>query len=126
MSTPPGDDDIGYGRPPKRTRFRKGESDNRNRRYPKRREGRLEMMMRLLLQPVEVTVSGETKRVPVLEAMLLQLEFSEAPAASSIRSKFEEWARQNSQLRTRTVFVDSDYTRALAAKPQKKDDDHDL
>jgi hypothetical protein len=72
------------------------------------------------LQPVEITVSGETKRVPVLEAMLLQLEFSEAPAASSIRSKFEEWARQNSQLRTRTVFVDSDYTRALARQAPKE------
>jgi hypothetical protein len=125
MSTPPKDDDIGYGRTPKHTRFRKGESRNRNRRYRKRREGRLEMMMRLLLQPVEITVSGEAKKVPVLEAMLLQLEFSEAPAASSIRSKYEEWAKQNSQFRTRTVFVDSDYTRALAARPAKKDDDDD-
>jgi hypothetical protein len=125
MSTPPEDNEIGYGRTPKHTRFRKGENGNRHRRYPKRREGRLEMMMRLLLQPVEITVSGETKRVPVLEAILLQLEFSEAPAASSIRSKYEEWARQNSQLRMRTMFVDSDYTRALAAKPSKKGDDND-
>jgi hypothetical protein len=124
MSAPPEDDEVGYGRTPKPTRFRKGESGNRGRRYRKRREGRLEMMMRLLLQPVEITLSGDTKRVPVLEALLLQLEFSEAPAASNIRAKFEEWARQNSRARTRTVFVDSDYTRALAAKPSKKDDDN--
>jgi len=125
MSAPPKGDDNGYSQTPKHARFRKGESRNRNRRYRKRREGRLEMMMRLLLQPVEITVSGEAKKVPVLEAMLLQLEFSEVPAASSIRSKYEEWARQNSQFRTRTVFVDSDYTRALAARPAKKDDDDD-
>jgi hypothetical protein len=58
MSDPPEDDEVGYGRTPKRTRFRKGESGNRNRRYPKRREGRLKMMMRLLLQPVEITQNG--------------------------------------------------------------------
>jgi hypothetical protein len=53
MSDAPKDDEVGYGQTPKRTRFRKGESRNRNRRYPKRREGRLKIMMRLLLQPVE-------------------------------------------------------------------------
>jgi hypothetical protein len=81
------------------------------------------MMTRLLLQPVEITVSGESKKVTALEALLLQLEFSEHPAATSIRLKYEEWARRNSQPRTRTVFVDSDYTRALATV--KMGDDHD-
>jgi len=126
MSAPPGDDEVGYGRTPRRTRFRKGESGNRGRRYQKRREGRLEMMMRLLLRPIPITVSGETKKVSVLEALLLHLESSEIPAASSIRARFEEWARQNSQHRTQTVFVDSDYTRALAAKAPKKDHDDGL
>jgi hypothetical protein len=125
MSTPPDDDQVGYGRPPKHTRFRKDESGNRHRRYPKRREGRLEMMMRLLLRPVEITIAGAPKKVPMLEALLLQLEVSEAPAASTIRLKFEDWARQNSQPQTRTVFVDSDYTRAMAAIPRKTDDDDD-
>jgi hypothetical protein len=31
------------------------------------------MMTRLLLKPVEITVSGETKKVTALEAILLQL-----------------------------------------------------
>jgi hypothetical protein len=123
MSAPSDDDGVGYGRPPKRSRFPKGASVNRRRRNSKRSEGRLEMMTRLLLQPVEITVSGEPKKVTALEALLLQLEFSEHPAATSIRLKYEEWARRNSQPRTRTVFVDSDYTRALATV--KTDDDHD-
>jgi hypothetical protein len=43
-----------------------------------------------------------------------------------VRLKYEEFARQNSQARPQIVFVDSDYTQALAAKAPKKDDDHDL
>jgi len=82
------------------------------------------MMTRLLLQSVEITVSGVPKTVSALEAMLLQLEVSEAPAASSIRLKYEEWARKHSQPQTRTVFVDSDYTRALSSAGLKAENDH--
>jgi hypothetical protein len=129
MSAPSDDDGVGYGRTPKRTRFRKGESGNRNRRYRKRSEGRAAMMTRILLKPVDITVSGERKRITALEAILLQLrakELSDHPRASRVRLKYEEFARQNSQARPQIVFVDSDYTQALAAKAPKKDDDHDL
>jgi hypothetical protein len=40
MSAPPDNDEVGYGRPPKRARFRKNKSGNRNRQYRKRSEGR--------------------------------------------------------------------------------------
>ena len=129
MSVPPEDDDTGYGRTPKRTRIRKGESRNRNRRYRKRSEGRAEMMMRILLKPVDITVSGERKRITALEAIILQLrakDLSGHPRASKVRLKYEEFARRNSQARPQIVFVDSDYTQALAAKAPKKDDDRDL
>jgi len=129
MSAPSDDDEIGYGRPPKRTRIRKGESRNRNRRYRKRSEGRAEMMTRILLKPVDITVSGERKRITALEAIVLQLrakDLSDHPRASKVRLKYEEFARQNSQPRPQFVFVDSDYTQAVAAKAPKKDDDRDL
>jgi hypothetical protein len=129
MSAPPEDDGIGYGRTPKRTRIRKGESRNRNRRYRKRSEGRAEMMTRILLKPVDITVSGERKRITALEAIILQLraqDLSDHPRASKVRLKYEEFARQNSPARPQIVFVDSDYTQALAAMAPKKDDDHDL
>ena len=129
MSAPPDDDEAGYGRPPKRTRFRKNKSGNRNRQYRKRSEGRAEMMTRILLKPVDITVSGERKRITALEAILLQLrakELSDHPRASKVRLKYEEFARQNSQPRPQIVFVDSGYTQALAAKVPKKDDDHEL
>jgi hypothetical protein len=138
MSVPPEDDDhgdrgdhddVGYGRPPKRSRFPKGKSGNQNRRHPKRSEGRFEMMTRILLKPVDITVSGESKKVTTLEAILFQLrakELSDHPRASSIRLKYEEFARQNSQPQQQIVFLDSDYTRAMAARSPDKDDDHDL
>jgi hypothetical protein len=129
MSPPPGDDDVGYGRPPKRTRFPKGESGNRNRRYRKRSEGRTAMLTRLLLKPVEITVSGEIRKVAALKAILLQLRAKELeghPRATAIRLKYEEFARQNSQRQPQIVFVDSDYTRALANNPSKEEDDRDL
>ena len=129
MSAPPDDDEVGYGRPPKRTRFRNNKSGNRNRQYRKRSEGRIETMTRILLKPVEITVSGERKKITALEAILLQLrakDLSDHPRASKVRLKYEEFARQNSQSRPQIVFVDSDYTQALAAKAPKKDDDYDL
>jgi hypothetical protein len=87
------------------------------------------MMTRILLKPVDITVSGERKRITALEAILLQLrakDLSDYPRASKVRLKYEKFARQNSQPRPQIVFVDSDYTQALAAKAPKKDDDHDL
>jgi hypothetical protein len=129
MSDPPEDEEVGYGRTPKRTRFRKGESRNHNRQYRKRPEGRAEMMTRILLKPVDISVSGERKRITALEAILLQLrakELSDQPRASKVRLKYEDFARQNSQPRPRIVFVESDYTQAMAAKAPKKDEDRDL
>jgi Family of unknown function (DUF5681) len=127
MNSPQDDDDVGFGRPPTKTRWKKGQSGNRNRRYRKRSEGRIDMMTRLLLKPVEITVSGNTKKVPTLQAILLQLMMKEVEGDSralSIRLKYEDFARRNSRQQLRTVFIDSDYTRALSAKPAK-DDDHE-
>jgi hypothetical protein len=79
--------------------------------------------------PWLITVSGERKRITALEAIILQLrakDLSDHPRASKVRLKYEEFARQNSQARPQIVFVDSDYTQALAAKAPKKDDNHDL
>ena len=126
MSTPPENDDEGYGRPPKRTRWKKGQSGNRNRRYPKRSEGAAEMITRILLEPVEVIVNGEAKKFPTLEAILLQLWMKEVSGdlrALNVRLKYQEFARQNSEPRLEITFVDSEYTQALAAKPSNRSDD---
>jgi hypothetical protein len=120
VNPPQNDDDVGYRRPPKHTRWKKGQSGNRRRKYPARSKGTVEMIDRLLLKPVEVTVNGETRMVPTLEAILLQLWLKEVAGdrrALSVRLKYQEFATHNSEPKLEITFVDSDYTRALAAAP---------
>ena len=126
MSIPPDEDDVGYGRPPKRTRRKKGEGTNRGLRYRKRPESAADMLTRLLVKPVEITVGGETKKVPTLKAILLQLwmkEMSGDPRALSTRLKYQQFAQQQSKPRLELEFIESEYTQALAASVTEKGDD---
>ena len=52
------DYEVGYKRPPKRTRWKKGESGNRNRRRSRRPLRLIEVIDKLLLTPVTVTENG--------------------------------------------------------------------
>jgi hypothetical protein len=128
MSIAPKDDDVGYGRPPKRTRRKKGEGANRGLRYRKRLESGAEMLTRLLVKPVEITMGGETKKVPTLKAILLQLwmtEMSGDPRALNIRLKYQKFAQQHSIPRLEVDFLESDYTQSLAANLTEDGDDHE-
>ena len=64
--------EIGRGRPPKATQWKKGKSPNPGGRKSPRSIGLLEMIDKLLLTPVKVTVNGESKRVSVLKVILEQ------------------------------------------------------
>jgi hypothetical protein len=117
VTPPQDDDDVGYGRPPKRTRWKKGQSGNPRRQYPARSRSTVELIDRLFLRPVEVTVDGEAKVISTLEAIVMQLwlkEVSGDQRALKVRLKYQEFARQNSEPRPEVIFVDDDYTRALA------------
>jgi hypothetical protein len=117
MNSPQDDDTIGYGRPPKQTRWKKGQSGNPNRRYPARSKGTVEMIDRFFLKPVEITVNGVDKKVSTLEAIVLQLWLREIAGdrkALDVRLKYEAFARENSEIKVEMIFVDNDYTRALA------------
>jgi len=73
MSRSSKDYEIGRGRPPKATRWKKGKSANPGGRSSARPIGLLEMIDRLLLTSVKITRDGESKRVTALEAILEQL-----------------------------------------------------
>ncbi|MGA2057929.1 MAG: DUF5681 domain-containing protein [Bradyrhizobium sp.] len=125
MSSDGDDDKTGYRNPPARTRWKEGESGNRQRRYPKRVETTIELIDRLLLKPVEITVGEKSRKVTTLEAILFRLWQKEVlgdTRALKIRLKFQEFARQYSKPRIETVFVDNEYTAAFAAIPQIEDD----
>jgi hypothetical protein len=126
MSSDGDEDRTGYGNPPKHTRWKDGESGNPERRYPKRVETAVELIDKLLLKPVEITVSDRSRKVTTLEAILYRLWLKEVAGdarALKIRMKYQEFARQFSKPRIETVFVDNEYTAAFAAIPMDKDKD---
>jgi hypothetical protein len=125
MSSDPDDDETGYGSPPKHTRWKEGQSGNPKRRYPKRKDGTVELITKHLLKPVEITVGETSRKVTTLEAILHRLwlkEIAGEPRALKIRLKFEEFARQFAKSRVEVVFVDNEYTAAFAAIPLNKDE----
>jgi hypothetical protein len=127
VNAPPDDDDrVGYGHPPKKTRWKKRKSGNPNRRLPKRTHSTVETIDRLFQSLVEITINGETTKVPVLEAILHQVSLQEMQGrgrAHRVRLKYQEFAIQTSERKTEIIFEDNDYTRALAkASPIGSDD----
>ncbi|OUS36931.1 hypothetical protein A9Q94_07590 [Rhodobacterales bacterium 56_14_T64] len=64
--------EVGYGKPPKNTRFKKGVSGNPNgRRKGTKNVG--SMVRETFMRKITITENGKKKRVPVLEALLRQL-----------------------------------------------------
>jgi Family of unknown function (DUF5681) len=118
---------TGFGNPPKHSRWKDGESGNKQRRYPKRVETTIELIDKLLLKPVEITVGEKSRRVTTLEAILFRLwqkEVGGDTRALKIRLKFQEFARQHTKPRIETVFVDNEYTAAFASVPLKDGDNN--
>jgi hypothetical protein len=73
--SPPADDDgpVGYKRPPKAHRWKKGQTGNPRRKHPPQVTNPAELIDRLLLEKVEITENGISRWATKLEAILLQL-----------------------------------------------------
>jgi hypothetical protein len=108
--------EIGRGRPPKATQWKKGKSANPGGRSSPRPTGLLEMIDKLLLTPVKITRDGESKRVTTLEAILEQL-WSKGIAndrrARAVYLRCLELAPQVADGKVQITFADSEYTRAF-------------
>jgi Family of unknown function (DUF5681) len=63
---------VGYGRPPKATQFKKGQSGNPKGR-PKGSRPIGAVLQEILGQRIAVTENGRTRRLPALEVMLRRL-----------------------------------------------------
>lgn len=106
--------EIGRGRPPKATQWKKGKSPNPGGRSSPRPTGLLEMIDKLLLTSVKITRDGVSKRVTTLEAILEQL-WSKGIAgnrrARAVYIRCQELAPQVADSTVQITFADSDYTR---------------
>jgi hypothetical protein len=118
MSRSTKDDEIGHGRPPKATQWKKGQSANPGGRSSRRSIGLLEMIDKLLLTSVEITREGESKRVTTLEAILEQL-WSKGIAgdrrARAVYFRCRDLAPQAEDGKVQITFADSEYSRAFSA-----------
>ena len=116
MSRSTKDYEIGRGRPPKATRWKKGKSANPGGRSSVRSIGLLEMIDKLLLTSVKITRDGESKRVTTLEAILEQL-WSKGIAgdrrARAVYLRCLELAPQVADEKVQITFADSEYSRAF-------------
>src|SRR5258705_13942795 len=102
------DDQVGYGKTPKNTRFKKGQSGNpRGRRWKPRPPYEQEEfpLRRMMMEPVVVTIRGKKERMPRYEVVMMSI-ISKAMAGDHRSQKLafevsggftgfrEEWKRQ--------------------------------
>jgi Family of unknown function (DUF5681) len=64
--------EVGYGKPPKHTRFKPGQSGNPKGRKPGSKNV-MTLLEQTLFDPVKVRENGKVRRVPAIQACLLNL-----------------------------------------------------
>jgi len=109
MTIPPKKYEVGYGRPPKATRWKKGQCGNPNRvrkRAPKRV---VEMIDEFFAAEIDIVENGISRRVSNFEAIVLQL-WRKAVTTTSKRAvnvllKYLEFAASRGGMRVFAVEV---------------------
>jgi Family of unknown function (DUF5681) len=118
MSRSGKDYEVGRGRPPKATQWKKGKSANPGGQSSPGPTGLLEMIDNLLLTPVKITRDGKPKWVTTLEAILEQL-WSKGIAgnrrAMAVYIRCRDLAPQVVDSRVQITFADTDYSRDFCA-----------
>jgi hypothetical protein len=107
-----GDYEVGFGRPPKRTRWKKGQSGNRGRRKARRAATTAEIIDKLLLGPINIEEREIARRGTVMEAISLQLwkkAVGGDPRAVDVLLKYQELAQADPQVATEITFGDNPY-----------------
>jgi hypothetical protein len=98
--------DDEYG-PTSVSQLRRGPHKSRSSRL-KRLEGDHQMIARLLLSNVTITINGEIRRVPAIEAIVSQLQLQEMsgnPRASSLLLELRKFVRPRGGNQVELIFV---------------------
>jgi Family of unknown function (DUF5681) len=112
-------DKVGYRLPPRATQWKKGQSANPGGRSSPRSISDAEMIDKLLLTTVKITVNGDSKRVAALEVILEQLWNKGIAGDRRARAVFFRWlelAPKVAEGKVQITFADSEYTRAFTAQ----------
>ena len=90
MNAPDDAYEVGYGRPPKETQWKKGQSGNAG---AKKRGpaavATVEIIDRLFVKPVEIVENGVARKVSTLEAILMRLWAAEKCPGANVRARFD-------------------------------------
>jgi hypothetical protein len=112
-------DKVGYRRPPKAPQWKKGQSANPGGRSSPRSISVAEMIDKLLLTMVNITVNGDSRRVVALEVILEQLWNKGIAGDRRARAVFFrclELAPKVAEGTVQLTFADSEYTRAFTTQ----------
>jgi hypothetical protein len=117
------DGEVGYGRPPKSTQWKKGRCGNSKRQYGSAPKGTVKIIDALFAEQIDIVESGVPRRVSVFEAIILQLlikELSGNRRAIAVRLKYQEFAASQGKPGGVTFeYPQDDYTRWLAKGLQR-------
>lgn len=125
MSDDPDDHQGGQRRLHRATRWKKGQTGNPRRIRRKEIETAAEMIDRLLSVGLRISVNGKSQQATTLTAIMYALY--QKAIAGNIRAKrallkYDEFAKMNSERKPQLVFLDNDYTRALAERSGDSDE----
>ena len=118
MSRSTKDYEIGRGRPPKATQWKKGKSANPGGQSSPRPTGLLEIIDKLLLTHVKITIDGVSKRVTTLEAILERLwkkGIENDRRALAVYIRYHELVPQEAGGTVQITFADTDYSRDFSS-----------
>jgi hypothetical protein len=98
----PGDPyEVGFGKPPKRTRFKKGRSGNPFGR-PRKKPDVYSELTKVLREKVTIAVDGQPEKVTVQQALLLRLALPDRV------SEYEDIERRLTTFRIRALMLQLD------------------
>ncbi len=126
------DEGVGYRRPPKHTRWKKGQCGNPGRKRKRALKGTAEIIDQLFAKPVTFTENGSARTANGLAVIVTQLvkkELAGDRRAMAVRLKYEAFAvRQNGHRGFVLISEKNDDTRERArrAKGRKRAEDEKL
>jgi hypothetical protein len=96
MKIPPEEYEVGYGRPPKSTRWKKGQCGNPNRVRKRRSKPAVDMIDEFFATEIDIGEQGISRRVTNFEAIVLQLWIKAVTGPSkralNVLLKYQEFA----------------------------------